>query len=82
VWGWSIVNATLCTVIPVFATMAGIARVGAPSASLVGMLGPVTTIVFAALLLGEPFTAWQLAGTALVIAGVMLATTRRAVTPR
>lgn len=75
VWAWSVVNATLCTVIPVFATMAGIARVGAPSASLVGMLGPVTTIAFAAVLLGEPFTAWQLAGTVLVIAGVMLATT-------
>jgi drug/metabolite transporter (DMT)-like permease len=79
VWSWSIVNATLCTVVPVFATMAGIARVGAPSASLVGMLGPVTTIVFAAILLGEPFTAWQLAGTVLVIAGVMLTTTARAI---
>jgi drug/metabolite transporter (DMT)-like permease len=35
-----------------------------------GMIGPVSTIGLGYLFLGEPVTVWQLAGTALVLAGV------------
>lgn len=68
----SLVNAVLCTVLPVFLVMMGIARIGAPAASLAGMIGPVSTLFLAAVILQEPITAIQLAGTALVLAGIYL----------
>jgi len=36
------------------------------------MVGPVLTILMGVWLLGEPFTVWVAAGTALVMAGVAL----------
>jgi len=68
----SLVNAIACTVVPVFATMVAVARVGAGTTSMMGMIGPIATIVLAFLFLGEPITGWQLAGTALVTAGVFV----------
>jgi drug/metabolite transporter (DMT)-like permease len=41
-----------------------------------GSIGPVSTILLAVLLLGEPFTAWVAAGTVLVIFGIWLLTLR------
>jgi drug/metabolite transporter (DMT)-like permease len=66
----SLLNATLCTVLPVFATMLAIERIGAGRASMASMVGPVATIGLAWLILDEPVSGWQLAGTALVLAGV------------
>jgi len=37
-----------------------------------GTVGPVSTIMLAVILLGEPFTAWVAAGTVLVITGIWL----------
>jgi drug/metabolite transporter (DMT)-like permease len=68
----SLVNAIACTVVPVSATMVAVARVGAGNTSMMGMIGPISTIVLAFLLLGEPITGWQLAGAALVTAGVFV----------
>jgi len=62
----------LCTVLPVFLVMMGIARIGAPVASLAGMIGPVSTLFLAAWILQEPITLIQLAGTALVLGGITL----------
>lgn len=59
-----------CTVLPVFAQSAAIRRIGSGPAALVGMVGPLLTIVFAWLLLGEGFSTAQMLGVALVIAGV------------
>lgn len=72
VYGLSLVNGILCTVLPVFMTMAAVQRIGAGAASQAGMIGPVSTLFLGALLLGEPMTSWQLAGTALVMAGIYL----------
>lgn len=77
VWWLSIFNATACTVVPVFATMMAVSRIGAPNVSLTGMLGPIATIFFGAWALDEALTAWQLGGAALVVAGVFLITRRR-----
>lgn len=77
VYGWSIVHATVNTVLPVFMTMWAVARVGAPVTSQVGMIGPVSVLFLAAWMLGEPITAWQLAGTALVTAGIFVLSLRR-----
>ena len=77
VWGLSLVNAMLCTVLPVFVTMIAVARIGAGAASQAGMIGPVSTLFLGWWLLGEPITRLQLAGTALVIAGIFLLSTRK-----
>jgi drug/metabolite transporter (DMT)-like permease len=72
----SVVNAVLCTVLPVFATMMAVARIGAGPVSLAGMIGPVSTIALGFVFLGEPVSGWQLAGTALVLAGVFVLSRR------
>ena len=73
----SVLNATLCTVVPVMLVMMAIERVGAGLAAQVGMVGPMSTMAMGVLLLGEPFTLWLLAGTVLVIAGVFVCTRNR-----
>jgi drug/metabolite transporter (DMT)-like permease len=78
VYGLSILNAVLCTVLPVFLTMIAVARIGAATASQAGMIGPVSTLFMGALILGEPVTGIQLAGTALVLAGIYLLTQKKA----
>jgi drug/metabolite transporter (DMT)-like permease len=72
VYWLSLVNAVFCTVLPVFMTMIAVQRIGAPSASQAGMVGPVSTLFLGALILNEPMTAVQLAGTALVLAGIYM----------
>ena len=72
VYAYSFVHATLNTVVPVFMLMWAVALIGAPTASLLGMMGPVSVLFLAAWLLDEPITAWQLAGTALVLCGVFV----------
>jgi len=67
-------NGVACTVLPVFATMLAVERIGAGRAALAANVGPVATIVFGYLLLGEPISAWQVAGTALVLFGVFMLT--------
>lgn len=70
VYWLSVVNAVFCTVVPVFAIMLAVERVGASHTSLATMIGPVSTIALAFAFLGETISAWQLAGTALVLAGI------------
>ena len=77
VYWLSLVNAVFCTILPVFMTMAAVQRIGAPTASQAGMVGPVSTLFLGALVLGEPITAIQLAGTALVIAGITMLSTKK-----
>ena len=52
------------------------------AASLAGNVGPVATIVFGYLLLGEPIGGWQLGGTALVLLGVFVLAGRRQAQPQ
>jgi drug/metabolite transporter (DMT)-like permease len=72
VYWLSLVNGVLCTILPVFLTMIAVQRIGAATASQAGMIGPVSTLFLGALILGEPITAIQLAGTALVIGGISM----------
>lgn len=73
----SILNATLCTFVPVLLVMMALERVGAGIAAQIGMIGPISTIVLSMIILGEPFNAWIGAGTVLVVAGVWLLAKRR-----
>jgi drug/metabolite transporter (DMT)-like permease len=72
VYQLSLVNAVFCTVLPVCLTMVAVVRIGAPSAAQAGMVGPVSTLLLGALLLDEPITGIQVAGTALVLSGIYL----------
>ncbi|MFN4005344.1 MAG: DMT family transporter [Hylemonella sp.] len=68
----SLLNATLCTALPVVLVMRAIERIGAGATAQAGMVGPLSTIALGVWLLGEPFSAWLLAGTALVLLGIYL----------
>ena len=68
----SLINGTLCTVLPVLLVMMAIERIGSSRTAQYGMVGPITTIGLGVLILGEPFTAWVAAGTLCVLAGVAL----------
>jgi drug/metabolite transporter (DMT)-like permease len=70
-WLLSALNATLCTVLPVWLVMRGVQLVGASSASQVGMVGPLSTLWMAAMWLGEPVTGRLLLGTGAVLAGIV-----------
>jgi len=72
VYGLSILHATLNTALPVFMLMWAVDRIGAPITSQLGMVGPVSLLFLAHGFLDEAITAWQLAGTALCLAGVFV----------
>jgi drug/metabolite transporter (DMT)-like permease len=72
VWWLSVLNASLCTVLPVVLVMLSIERIGSALASQAGMVGPMSTLVMAALVLDEPLSLWLLLGTALVMSGVFI----------
>ena len=78
VYGLSMINAVFCTVLPVFLTMIAVSRIGAATASQAGMVGPVSTLFMGALILGEPITMIQLAGTGLVLCGIYLLSKKKA----
>ena len=68
----SVLNATLCTAVPVLLVMMAIERIGPALSAQSGMVGPLATIMMGVWILGEPFTAWIAAGTVLVIAGIFV----------
>jgi len=70
----SVLNATACTALPVLLVMMAIERIGPGLTAQTGMIGPMSTISMGVLLLGEPFNAWIIAGTALVVSGVFWVT--------
>ena len=73
----SMLNATLCTAVPVLAVMMAIERIGAPLTAQTGMIGPMSTILMGVFILGEPLNAWIIAGTVLVLAGVYMVSRNR-----
>ena len=77
VWIYAILLATACTVLPVFLVAESLKRIGANQFALIGALGPVTTVIADFVLLEGALTPLQLAGGALVIAGVLLVTLKK-----
>ncbi|MEQ1534882.1 MAG: DMT family transporter [Burkholderiaceae bacterium] len=75
----SLLNATLCTALPVLAVMMAIERIGAPLTAQTGMIGPMSTILMGVFILGEPLNLWIIAGTVLVLAGVYMVSRSRPV---
>ncbi|HQY46335.1 MAG TPA: DMT family transporter [Usitatibacteraceae bacterium] len=71
VYWLTLLMAIVSTVLPVILMSVGIRLVGSSHASMLGTVGPVATIFLGFAFLGEPITAIQLAGAALVLAGVV-----------
>jgi drug/metabolite transporter (DMT)-like permease len=71
VYAYGIAMAIFATVIPSFLISAGIKRIGASNAAIIGGIGPVSTIVLASIFLSETFSTAQIIGTAIVIFGVV-----------
>jgi drug/metabolite transporter (DMT)-like permease len=65
------VLAFACMFLPGLMQAEGVRRVGAQRAAIGSTVGPPTTIVLAALFLGERLNGWQLLGTAMIIASVL-----------
>ncbi|GAB2824042.1 DMT family transporter [Comamonas piscis] len=70
----SVLNATLCTAVPVLLVMLAVERLGAATVAQTGMIGPLSTILMGVWLLGEPLTPVMVAGTALVLTGIYVFT--------
>lgn len=70
---WIGMMVLVSTVVPYFLMMEGIRRLGSEDASLLAMTGPVLTVVFGWLVLGEALSPLQLLGTAGTLAGVGIA---------
>ncbi|WP_242353542.1 DMT family transporter [Anaeromyxobacter sp. SG64] len=72
--GWAAVLAiaVICTVLAVAFFLAGLERLGPVRASVYSTLEPVTTLVLAAVLLGEQVTLVRAAGGALILGAVLL----------
>jgi len=70
----AIAMAVGCTVLPVFVTSEALRRIGANQVAIIGAAGPVTTIFLGWVGLEEGMSLLQIAGAALVLAGVSLVT--------
>ncbi len=64
--------ALFSTVIPSFFVSKAIDLIGSGNFSIIGSVGPITTIILANLFLEEQFSGYQIIGTAIVILGVLL----------
>lgn len=70
--GYGILLAIIATVIPTFLISNGLKKIGSNNVAIISSIGPVSTILQAHFILDEPLTISQIAGTMLVIAGVLL----------
>ncbi len=68
--------AIFSTVLPLWLMAEGLKRIGANQVALTGCIGPVATMAFAWLFLDEKMSSVQMAGAALVLAGVLLISLR------
>lgn len=72
IYFFSFLMAIISTVIPSYLRSEGIKRIGPETASIVTSIGPASTIIQANIFLDEPIFALQIAGTVLILSGVML----------
>jgi drug/metabolite transporter (DMT)-like permease len=72
IYGLALAMAVFSTVLPSVLLAEAIKRSGAGRVALIGSAGPIITIYLGVVALGEPATAVQLAGAALVLGGVFL----------
>ncbi len=77
VYGISIAMAVLSTVIPSYLISEAIKVLGAPNFSIIGSLGPVSTIILANIFLDERLSSLQILGTLVVIVGIYVVSRKK-----
>lgn len=65
---------TVATVLPAYCTSGAIGLIGPERTAIIGNVSPLVTVGLAISVLGETFTVWHAAGTALVLGGVFIFT--------
>jgi len=70
-WAWMSLMVVGCTVAPVLMMAEGVRRIGAQRSALVSTAGPPFTVLLSWLALDERLTAAQLAGTLLIVGGIL-----------
>lgn len=76
-WGWLACIAIVCTVASVSLFFAGLERAGATTASILATVEPLVTVLLAYAFFGERLGAAQLAGGAVMLAGVLVLNAHR-----
>lgn len=71
-WWYGILLALIATVIPTFLLSFALKKIGANNVAIISSIGPVSTIIQAHIILGEPVFTEQIFSTALVLAGILL----------
>jgi len=71
VYIYGFLMAVFSTVIPSYLISEGIKRIGASKVSIIGSLGPVSTIFLSVVLLGEELNRYYFIGGAIIIIGVV-----------
>lgn len=71
-WWYGVALAIIATVIPSFMMSSGMKKIGSNNVSIITSIGPVSTIIQAAIFLNEPILMEQILGTLLVVLGVVL----------
>lgn len=72
-----IMMAVFCTVIPSFLTSFAIKKLSASRFSIIGSIGPISTIILAYFFLGETLSYLQMIGAAVVILGITFVKNRK-----
>jgi drug/metabolite transporter (DMT)-like permease len=75
VWAYLVLLSVVSTYLPILTLLLGIRRLGASHAAVVSFVGPVSTAVIAAFVLGERLEGVQMLGMAVVLAGVAVIST-------
>ncbi len=72
VYGYGLVVAFMCTVVPSFMLVSAIGTIGASNTGVVGMSGPVFTLLVAAITLDEPITPYHILGMTLILGSIFM----------
>jgi drug/metabolite transporter (DMT)-like permease len=75
--GYGIAMALCSTFMPAVCLAEGIKLIGAEKSAVISTIGPVSTIVLANMMLGETMTWIQIAGTLVVLVGVLIITLQK-----
>lgn len=70
--GYGLLIATVATVIPSWLVAAGTKAIGSNNVAIISTIGPVSTILQAHFILGEPVYTVQIIGTLLIVTGVLI----------
>jgi drug/metabolite transporter (DMT)-like permease len=72
IYGLSLINASICTVIPMTMIVVAINRLGSPLVAQAGIVGPIATIFMGWLVLSETISLLQIGGMIIVMAAMWL----------